>query len=155
MALYRRGRLTETDLDGQMDEIAKEEAALEAQAAELRGKISGADSIGANISSAQALLANLRKRFDEPISWERKRRLIEVLVPGIRVDTVETCGVKQSEITVTYRFSQPDAMPLVLPQSTSRDQNRSATELSRPETALKIAQIPYKLQFTRSIEGIR
>jgi DNA-binding XRE family transcriptional regulator len=101
-----------------MDEISKEEAALEAQAAELRDKISGADSINANISSAQALLANLRKRLDEPVSWEQKRRLIEVLVAGVRMDTVETCGVKQSEITVTYRFSQPDQpIPLVLTQA--------------------------------------
>ena len=49
-----------------------------------------------------------------------KRRLIEVLVASVRVDTVEECGVKQAEITVTYRFSQPDQpMPLVLPQSYS------------------------------------
>jgi site-specific DNA recombinase len=120
VGLYRRGRLTEADLDAQMDEIGKEEAALESQAGELRVKISGADSIGANINSAQALLANLRKRLDEPVSWEQKRRLIEVLVSGVRVDTVETCGVKQSKITVTYRFSQLDQpMPLALPQSYS------------------------------------
>jgi transcriptional regulator with XRE-family HTH domain len=120
VGLYRRGRLTDTDLDAQMDEIGKEETALEAQAAELRARIAGADSIGANINSAQALLAKLRKRLDEPVSWEQKRRLIEVLVSGVRVDTVETCGVKQSEITVTYRFSQPDQpMPLALPQSYS------------------------------------
>jgi site-specific DNA recombinase len=118
VGLYRRGRLTDADLDGQMDDISKEEAALEAQAAELRGRISGADSISANISSAQALLANLRKRLDEPVSWEQKRLLIEALVSGVRVETVETCGVKQSEITVTYRFSQPDQpMPLVLTQA--------------------------------------
>jgi len=118
VGLYRRGRLTDADLDAQMDEIGKEETALEAQAAELRGRISGADSISANISSAQALLANLRKRLDEPVSWEQKRRLIEVLVSGVRVDTVETSGVKQSEIIVTYRFSQPDQpMPLVLTQA--------------------------------------
>jgi transcriptional regulator with XRE-family HTH domain len=72
------------------------------------------------MSSAQALLASLRKRLDQPISWEQKRRLIEVLVAGVRVETVETCGVKQAEITVTYRFSQPgQPMPLVLPQSYS------------------------------------
>ena len=42
------------------------------------------------------------------------------MIAGVRVDTVETCGVKQAEITVTYRFSQPDQpMPLVLPQSYS------------------------------------
>jgi len=116
--LYQRGRLTDADLDAQMEEIGKEEAALEAQAAELRGKIAGANSIGATINSAEALLAKLRKRLDEPVSWEQKRRLIEALVAGVRVDTVEECGVKQAEITVTYRFSQPDQpVPLVLPQS--------------------------------------
>jgi site-specific DNA recombinase len=120
VGLYRRGRLTDADLDAQMDEIGQEEKGLEAQIAELGGRITGADSIGANICSAQALLAKLRKRLDEPISWELKRRLIEVLIAGVRVDTVETCGVKQAEITVTYRFSQPDQpMPLVLPQSYS------------------------------------
>ena len=36
---------------------------------------------------------------------------------GIRVETVEIEGVK-TDITVTYRFSQPDQpMPVVLPQS--------------------------------------
>jgi transcriptional regulator with XRE-family HTH domain len=120
VGLYRRGRLTEADLDAQMDEIGKEETALEAQIAELGGRITGADSVGENVCSAQALLAKLRKRLDEPISWEVKRRLIEVLVASVRVDTVEECGVKQAEITVTYRFSQPDQpMPLVLPQSYS------------------------------------
>jgi hypothetical protein len=65
-------------------------------------------------------LASLKKRLDEPVSWEQKRHLIEVLVAGVRVDTVKTCGVKQSEITVTYPFSQPDQpMPLVLTQSYS------------------------------------
>ena len=34
------------------------------------------------------------------------------------MDPVEDCGVRQNEITVTYRFSQPDQpLPLVLPQS--------------------------------------
>ena len=120
VGLYRRGRLTETDLDVQMDEIGKEETALETQIAELSAKIAGVDSIGATISSAQSLLDRLRMRLDEPISWELQRRLVEVLVAGVRVDTVEDCGVKQSTVTVTYRFSQPDqAMPLVLPQSYS------------------------------------
>jgi transcriptional regulator with XRE-family HTH domain len=41
-------------------------------------------------------------------------------VAGVRVDTVEEGGVKQSRTTVTYRFSEPNQpMPLVLPQSYS------------------------------------
>lgn len=127
VSLFRRGRLNETDLDNQMDEIGREEVALEAQLADLRSRITGADSVGTTVSSAQTLLAKLRKRLDEPISWELKRQLIEVLIDGVRVDTVEECGVKQSRITVTYRFSQPDqAMPVVLPQPYS---SRSAVRI--------------------------
>jgi DNA-binding XRE family transcriptional regulator len=123
VGLYRRGRLSDADLDAQMDEIGKEETALEAQIAELGRRITGTDSIAGSISSAQALLAQLRMRLDQPVSWEQKRRLTEVLVGGVRVDTVEDDGVKQAKITVTYRFSQPDqAMPLVLPQSYSTGQ---------------------------------
>ena len=118
VGLYRRGRLTDADLDAQMDEIGKEETSLEAQIDELRGKIAGADSISATVGSAQALLAELRKRLDEPVSWEQKRRLVEILVSGIRVETVENCGVKQANTTITYRFSQPtQAMPITLPRS--------------------------------------
>lgn len=57
VGLYRRGRLTDAELDAQMDEIGKEETALEAQIAELGGRIAGADSIAGNLSSAQALRA--------------------------------------------------------------------------------------------------
>jgi len=118
LGLYRRGRLTDADLDGQLEEIAKEESALEAQITDLRAKIAGADSIAINLNSAETLLAKLRKRLDGPISFEQKRRLIEILVAGIRVDTVESGGVKEAEITVTYRFSQPDQpMAVVLPQA--------------------------------------
>ncbi len=43
--------------------------------------------------------------------------MIEVLVAGARIDTVEEFGVVRPKVTVTYRFSQPDQpMPLVLPQ---------------------------------------
>jgi site-specific DNA recombinase len=120
VGLYRRGRLTDADVDAQLEEIGKEETALQSQIGGLRSKLAGAESIGATISSAQALLERLRRRLDQPVSWDLKRRLIEVLVAGIRVDTVETCGVKQAKVTVTYRFSQPDQpMDLMLPQSYS------------------------------------
>jgi transcriptional regulator with XRE-family HTH domain len=103
---------------GKWTRSGRRKTALEAQIAEWGGRIAGADSIAENISSAQALLANLRKRLDEPISWVVKRRLIEILVAGVRVETIEECGVRQARTTVTYRFSQPDQpMSLVMPQS--------------------------------------
>jgi site-specific DNA recombinase len=120
VALYRRGRLNDADLDEQMEDIRKEATALESQLDELRCKIAGAESIGTTVTSARTLLAQLRKRLDEPISWAQKRSLIEVLVAGVIVETFEEGGVRQTKTTVTYRFSQPSqAMPLVLPQSYS------------------------------------
>jgi transcriptional regulator with XRE-family HTH domain/DNA-binding transcriptional MerR regulator len=104
VGLYRRGRLTDAALDAQMDEIGKEEDALNAQIDELRGQLRGEDSVATAVDSAEALLTKLRTRLDQPVSWERKRQLIEVLVAGIEVETVETCGVKQARTTVTYRF---------------------------------------------------
>jgi DNA-binding transcriptional regulator YiaG len=46
--------------------------------------------------------------------------LVEALVAGIKVETFEEGGVKQTRTIVTYRFSQPDQpMSMVLPQSYS------------------------------------
>jgi site-specific DNA recombinase len=116
LGLYRRGRLTDVDLDTQMDEIGREQAALEARLGELRAKLSGSGSTA--LKSAESLLKALRKRLDEPVSWELKRRLVEILVAGIRVETIEVHGVKQARIITTYRFAEPSQpMPLVLAQS--------------------------------------
>jgi site-specific DNA recombinase len=118
VGLYRRGRLTDAALDDQMEEIGKEETALQSQIDELRSRLDGVDSVSGAVRSAEALLANLRKRLDQRVSWELKRQIIEVLVGGIRVDTVENCGVKQAKITVMYRFSQPEeSAHVVLPQT--------------------------------------
>jgi site-specific DNA recombinase len=118
LGLFRRGRLDDKALDAQMDEIGREEAALEKQLEELRGKVTSNESIAATVSSAEALLAKLRKRLDGPVSWEIKRQLVEILVANIRVDTTESWGVKQAGITVNYRFAQPgNTMPVVVTQA--------------------------------------
>jgi transcriptional regulator with XRE-family HTH domain len=110
--------MTDPQLDEQLEEIQRDETSLETQIGELRAKIAGADSIGANMGSAETLLEKLGKRLTGTLSWEQKRRLVEILVASIRVHTTESFGVKQAEITVNYRFSQPDQIvPVVLPQS--------------------------------------
>jgi hypothetical protein len=37
-----------------------------------------------------------------------KRELVEVLVDGITIDTVETAGKKEAVVNVRYRFSSVD-----------------------------------------------
>jgi len=120
VGLFRRGRIDEKILDEQMAEIGDGEAALQAHIEELRGKVTSADSVRKTVGSAEALLARLRERLDQPVSWECKRELIEVLVAGVLVDTLEVDGFKQNKITVTYRFSEPgEPAQLVLPQAYS------------------------------------
>ena len=92
-----------------MDEITKEEAGLEARLAELRLSVASAGSIENSMGSAQALLRMLRKRLDQPVSWELKRKLVEVLVAGIRVDTFDEDGVKQGKITVVVSVQRAGA----------------------------------------------
>jgi len=36
------------------------------------------------------------KRLDKPASWELKRRLVEILLAGIRVETVQVHAVKRA-----------------------------------------------------------
>jgi transcriptional regulator with XRE-family HTH domain len=70
------------------------------------------------LTSTEALLAELRTKLNGPISHELKRRIVEVLVESIRADTVEVWGVQQTKITVIYRFAQPEeAAAIVLPKS--------------------------------------
>jgi site-specific DNA recombinase len=117
LALFRRGRIDETTLDKQMDEIEGEAVGLRAEIDMEARALSCADR-REQLSSAEALLANLRKRLDEPIAPDLKRRIVETLVENVRADTVECWGVQQSKITVTYRFAQPnEAAPATLPLS--------------------------------------
>jgi len=47
-----------------------------------------------------------------------KRRIVEILVEKVEANTIERFGVQQSEITIEYRFSQPEEpAALVLPRS--------------------------------------
>jgi site-specific DNA recombinase len=115
LGLYRRGRLNDAEVDQQMNEIALEERALQTQLNEMTGKLNGAGSITSDLGSAESLLARLRKRLDEPVSWELKRQLVEALVGGIRVDSVETCGVVQPKVTITYRFDKPNEIERLVP----------------------------------------
>ena len=149
VGLFRRGRLTDAELDTQMDEIAKDAEALQVQVDEIRLKMLGCQSIGNSIDTTQTLLSRLRKRLDEPVCWELKRRLIEILVSRVEVRTFERDGVKQCEITVTYRFSEPtEPLPLTFSQNYNTGQiiripiqlNTIGDHIRKKRLGLKIVQ---------------
>jgi site-specific DNA recombinase len=105
VGLFRRGRIETAALDRQLDDIAKEETALRTQIELITSKLRGVEAGDQNLASAEALLQKLRRRLDEPISWEIKRQLIEIFVAGIRMDTIEVSGKKANAVAVTYRFA--------------------------------------------------
>jgi transcriptional regulator with XRE-family HTH domain len=107
LALFRRGRIDDATLDKQLDEINAETIALTTDIDAATRALSSRDQ-QAQLNSAETLLETLRKRLDKPISHELRRRIIETLVESVRANTVERWGVQQSQITVTYRFAEPN-----------------------------------------------
>jgi site-specific DNA recombinase len=105
LALFRKGRINEADLDRQMDQIDREEAGLRANIEDLAAGLRGVADVAAQIQSTQALLEKLRGRLDQGVSWEVKRQLVEALVGGIRIDTQEENGKRCASVVVTYRFA--------------------------------------------------
>jgi site-specific DNA recombinase len=104
VALFRRSRISEAELDSQLDEISAEEDGLKRSLAELDGDAQAAARTDDYLSSAGALLAELRARLDEGVSFELKRALIEILVGQIRVECAHKESKERPVVRITYRF---------------------------------------------------
>jgi site-specific DNA recombinase len=104
VGLYRKGMLNDAELARQLDEIDKESAGLASRIEELELKQSGVDTNAAAVENAETLLTRLRERLDQPMTYERKRQLVELLVGGIRIDTIRNAEKRENVVTVTYRF---------------------------------------------------
>jgi site-specific DNA recombinase len=104
VGLYRKGSLNDAELDQQLLEIDQEAGGLTSQIEELERKLDGVESNGPVLENTQALLTRLRERLDQPLTWEGKRQLIELLVGGIRIETIRNGPKPENVVTVTYRF---------------------------------------------------
>jgi len=104
LGLFRKGRIDEAALDQQLDQIKGEEAGLKKQLEQLAQQIKGIESAEAGLTAAKSVPQELKTKLDQPLTWDLKRQLVEALVEGIRVDTVDDAGKKDAVITVTYRF---------------------------------------------------
>ena len=59
-----------------------------------------------SLSAAGELLRELSRRLDGQLTWDTKRKLVEILVDWIKVKTVEDNERKTAEVTVKYRFTR-------------------------------------------------
>jgi transcriptional regulator with XRE-family HTH domain len=148
LGLFRRGRIDDATLDQQLDVIDAESAGLRAEL-EVRARALSAVDQASQLQSAEALLAALRKRLDGPVPPELRCQIVEALVENIQANTVEKWGVQQSELVITYRFSQPaETAALVIPRFhrlNTRDQppeqlNTLGDHLLRRRLVLKLLQ---------------
>jgi len=120
VGLYRKGLLNDAELDQQLAEIDKEAGGLSSQIEELERKLGSIDSNRPVLENTQALLTRLRERLDQPLTWERKRQLVELLVAGIRIETIRSGPKSENAVTVTYRF------PSVTEACTGRGSSRQS-----------------------------
>src|SRR6185437_8577432 len=116
LGLYRRGRIDDTTLDQQLEQVDREKAGLQVEIETAIRELS-TENRTHQLQTAEQLLMALRKRLDGPIPLNLKRRVAEALVAGIVANTVERHGVRESELAITYRFAGPtEPLPAVLPQ---------------------------------------
>jgi len=108
IGLFRRGRIDDTTLDQQLEEVDRERAALVRDISHLQDAAGRAHELEAEVLSSAGLLEVLNRRLDAPLTEELKRQLIELLVEGIVVDTAGVDDERESRVTVTYRFDAPD-----------------------------------------------
>jgi site-specific DNA recombinase len=107
LGLYRRGRIDDTALDAQLDQIEQEKAQLRGRIRELEAGANGAQTAQRRLESTETLLQELAGRLDQPMTWEVKRQLVEFMVAGIRVETKIFDGVPEAEATISYCFGLP------------------------------------------------
>jgi site-specific DNA recombinase len=104
VGLYRKGLLNDAELEEQLTDVGREAQGLASQIEDLERKLGGVESNRTALENTGTILAQLRKRLDEGLPWERKRQLIELLVGGIRIETIRSGEKPENVVTVTYRF---------------------------------------------------
>jgi len=101
---YRKGVIESDDLEREMVKIRAETEALRDRITHLNGQLEAVSRAAEDLRSAESLLLELRERLAEPLSWEIKRQLVELLVSEIRVETDCSTKPKTVKIVVVYRF---------------------------------------------------
>jgi hypothetical protein len=85
-----------------LDEIVAEEESLRTRLAAARSP--EPEQEAAALASVPAMLEKLREKLDAGITWDLRRQLVEVLVDGIRIDTVDAGNRREAVVNVRYRF---------------------------------------------------
>ncbi len=111
--LFRRGGISEGDLNAQLEELQAEEKALTAGVERLEREVKKARDAETLLTGAKELLQTLKVKIEADDSWTSKRRIVEALVAGVEVESVfDPCAprgkARQTSLCIAYRFEVPD-----------------------------------------------
>ncbi len=124
MVLFRRKRISLTDVERQMAEIEQEAATLQREFEAIRVQEEIAQTYEAHLTDAATLLAQLRGRVEEVEregNSEIRRQIIERLVAGVSIHT-EGDGYRKSAVaTIRYTFRSPSSATVSTSATTSAD----------------------------------
>jgi site-specific DNA recombinase len=105
LTYFRKGKMTERDLDRQMESIAKEEVKRAAEIAALNADLEASDTVAARVTGAATLLRELSDKLDAgPPTPADKRAIIEKLIDEIvvRPERDEVTGKMRAIVDVVY-----------------------------------------------------
>jgi len=120
MTLFRRGRIALQDAEMHLDVIERETAELRTALGAIQAQQDLAEAFAAHYQKATTLLEQLRNELEVIESTNdigAKRQVVELLVAGIRVDTVGAGKDKRARITITYTFTPKRALDSTTPYS--------------------------------------
>jgi len=104
--LYRRRLISFADLEKQLAKTAGEEAYFKTRLDRLTTGATDQDKMDNRLHSAEKVLLQLHKVLKEPIPWEVKRQVIELLVWGIKVNTITKGSKREAEASITFAFDK-------------------------------------------------
>jgi transcriptional regulator with XRE-family HTH domain len=102
--LYRKNLISIDDVTRQLDKVAKDKSAIQAELAAIRNR-SVTNNVFAVKESARQIFDLIQKKLSsEELSFELKRNVIRMLVEKISIKTKNPGPRSQSEITIYYKF---------------------------------------------------
>ena len=104
--LDRRQLISITDLENQLAKIASEESSLDAHLKELRASAREQEQVEKKLNNAEELIEDLQNVLRNPLTWEVKRQVVELLVWEVKVNTITQDNKKENRIILTFAFGE-------------------------------------------------
>jgi hypothetical protein len=105
--MARRRKISPEEADRELDAIAREQRAIQAELDMLANREAVARIVADQADAIEQDLADVRAELDGPLTFERKRIIVTRFVNRIEIATEGEARRKKAHIRLHYRFSAP------------------------------------------------